>query len=418
MFAPFKWIMDSMVTSGNLCLIDASGHSNIFGDGAGEPVVARITDKRLERQLAIDPALALGEGYMDGRFVMERGSIYDFLDLVLRNAEHSSSASRIHGTNLLRMLTKRIQQFNPASRAKRNVSHHYDIDGRIYDLFLDKDRQYSCAYFEHGSDNLDEAQQAKKRHLAAKLYLKDGQNVLDIGSGWGGLGLYLARTAHVSVKGITLSEEQLKISRERANKSGLSKAVEFELRDYRNLAERFDRIVSVGMFEHVGVGHYKTFFQKIYDLLRDDGVAVLHSIGRFDGPSTTNPFIAKYIFPGGYIPALSELIPIIERSNLLITDIEILRLHYADTLRHWRHRFLSSWGKAASILDERFCRMWEFYLAGSEVAFRYQGLMVFQIQLAKHQNALPLTRDYMLEAEQRLRQLDMTQTRDTRSVRA
>jgi len=276
--------------------------------------------------------------------------------------------------------------------------HHYDIDGAIYDLFLDSDRQYSCGYFTEGAD-LEEAQLAKKRHLAAKLAIEPGQRVLDVGSGWGGLALYLAKVAHCEVTGVTLSNEQLKISRERAAREGLGRAVGFEFTDYRKVVGRFDRIVSVGMFEHVGVNHYGTYFRKVRDLLSDDGVALIHSIGRSEPPTATNPFIAKYIFPGGYIPALSEMVAAIERAGLVITDLEVLRLHYAETLRAWRKRFLANWDKAAAIRDETFCRMWEFYLAASEAAFRHQGLVVFQVQLAKRVNALPITRDYMFKAE-------------------
>jgi cyclopropane-fatty-acyl-phospholipid synthase len=293
-----------------------------------------------------------------------------------------------------------------AVQSGRNVEHHYDLDGHLYELFLDSDRQYSCAYFEQEGMSLEEAQAAKKRHLAAKLNLRDGLKVLDIGSGWGGLGLYLAKSAHVDVTGVTLSEEQLKTSQDRARAEGLAKAVSFELRDYREVQGQFDRIVSVGMFEHVGVVHYRSFFDKIRSLLAPNGVALIHSIGRFDGPASTNPFIDKYIFPGGYIPALSEVLPEVERAGLLVTDVEILRLHYALTLRHWRQRFRASWHTAVERYGERFCRMWEFYLAGSETGFRYQNLMVFQLQLTKDQKALPLTRDYFHTAEQELRARD------------
>ncbi len=403
MLRPLRLILDHVVTAGDLRLIDADGQAYRFGDGTGQPVIVRLADRRLERQLTLDPSLAVGEAYMDGRLTLDQGTIYDFLELLLSNLSQQEWPRWLKAPELLRHATKRLRQFNPPWRAKRNVAHHYDIDGRIYDLFLDSDRQYSCAYFEHEDQSLEEAQLAKKRHLAAKMQLRDGQRVLDIGSGWGGLGLYLAQTAGVKVTGVTLSEEQLKIARERARKLGLSKAVNFELQDYRHVQGPFDRIVSVGMFEHVGVTHYRTFFDTVARLLSDDGVAVLHSIGRFDGPSVTNPFIAKYIFPGGYIPALSEVIPAVERAKLLVTDVEILRLHYAETLRHWRQRFRANWDKAAKLKDERFCRMWEFYLAGSETAFRYQNLMVFQIQMTKSQLALPLTRDYMHDTERRLR---------------
>ena len=289
----------------------------------------------------------------------------------------------------LRFAGRWLRQFNPQPRAKRNVEHHYDLDSGLYELFLDSDRQYSCAYFEQDGMSLDDAQAAKKRHLAAKLNLRDGLKVLDIGCGWGGLAHYLAKTAHVEVTGITLSEEQRKLAEERARAMGLSNAVSFKLCDYRELDGQFDRIVSVGMFEHVGIAHYRSFFSRIGELLTKDGVALLHSIGRFDGPASTNPFIDKYIFPGGYSPALSEVFPAVERNGLLVTDVEILRLHYAMTLRHWRQRFRAAWHTAVERYGERFCRMWEFYLAGAETGFRYQNLMVFQLQLAKDQTALP-----------------------------
>jgi cyclopropane-fatty-acyl-phospholipid synthase len=295
-------------------------------------------------------------------------------------------------------LSRRLAQFNPSGRSRRNVAHHYDIDGSIYDLFLDSDRQYSCAYFTEGAD-LEEAQLAKKRHLAAKLAIEPGQKVLDIGSGWGGLGLYLAKAAHCDVTGVTLSQEQLKIARERAAKEGFGRVVHFEFEDYRKVQGRFDRIVSVGMFEHVGVNHYATYFRKVRELLTNDGVAVIHTIGRSEPPTATNAFIAKYIFPGGYIPALSEMVASVERSGLIIADLEVLRLHYAETLRAWRQRFLANWDKAAALRNETFCRMWEFYLAASETAFRYQNLVVFQLQVTKRLQALPITRDYMYKAE-------------------
>jgi cyclopropane-fatty-acyl-phospholipid synthase len=401
MFAPLKLIFDRVVVAGNLEVIDSDRNHHQFGDGAEPVVVVRLADRRLEKSLAFNPQLALGEAYMQGRFVVEAGTIYDFLEIMLGNAESQPFPRWMHAVNSLRRLSKRLQQYNPAIRARRNVAHHYDINGTIYDLFLDSDRQYSCAYF-HKTDDLEEAQRAKKRHIAAKLALAKGHRVLDIGSGWGGLGLYLASVADVDVTGITLSAEQLRVARARAENSDMARSVRFEMQDYRHVQGRFDRIVSVGMFEHVGVNHYQAYFDKIAELLGEDGVALVHAIGRFDTPAVTNPFIAKYIFPGGYIPALSEVLPAIERSGLVLCDVEILRLHYAETLRHWRARFRASRHKAADLLGEEFCRMWEFYLAASEAAFRYQDLMVFQIQLAKHQEALPLTRNYMVDEERRL----------------
>jgi len=406
MFRPLRYILDRLITTGDLNLIDADDRNYGFGDHSGPPVVARIAEKWTEIRLALNPMLAIGEAYMDGRLIIEQGTIYDLLEIIVKNLAAIRWPRWLKLIDDARSLTRPLQNYNPVRRAKRNVAHHYDLDGSLYDLFLDADWLYSCAYFETDRTPLDEAQAAKKRHLAAKLNLRDGLKILDIGSGWGGLALYLAQTAHVEVTGITLSDEQLKISRERARAMGLSLAVKFELCDYRNLEGKFDRIVSVGMFEHVGTTHYRSFFDKIGKLLGDDGVAVLHSIGRFGGPASTNPFIAKYIFPGGYIPALSEVFPPIERERLVVTDLEILRLHYASTLRHWRQRFRASWHVAADKFGERFCRMWEMYLAAAETGFRYQNLMVFQLQLTKDQKVLPFTRDYMHEAERELRLRD------------
>ncbi len=293
-----------------------------------------------------------------------------------------------------------------APRSKNNVARHYDLDGRLYSLFLDADKQYSCAYFETPDATLDDAQLAKKRHLAAKLLIERGDRVLDIGSGWGGLGLYLAEMTGANVTGVTLSTEQLQVSNARAAEKNLTRSAKFLLEDYRDIPGPFDRIVSVGMFEHVGVDFYETYFRRCAELLTDDGVMVLHSIGRSDGPDVTNPWIAKYIFPGGYIPALSEVIPAIERAGLLVCDIEILRLHYAETLKAWRERFMARREEAVRLYDERFARMWEFYLASSEMSFRKQNLMNFQIQLTKRQGVVPMTRDYIAREEAKLRGIE------------
>ena len=410
MFRPLSYILDRVVKSGCLRVTDADGRSREFGDRSGAPIAVRIADRRTERRLAFDPPLAIGEAYMHGCLVIEQGSIYDFFELLAVNFNARSWPRWMRATEKLRFLTRRLSQVNLRARAKRNVAHHYDLDGKLYDLFLDADRQYSCAYFEEPGMSLDAAQAAKKRHLASKLRLKDGMKVLDIGCGWGGLALYLAKTARVSVTGVTLSENQLRIARERASAMGLSKAVKFELCDYRDLNQQFDRIVSVGMFEHVGLSHYGAFFERIAGLIKPDGVALLHSIGRLDGPAAMNRFMTKYIFPGAYLPALSEVLPVLERKGLLVTDIEIWRLHYAMTLRHWRQRFRANWRAAAAMFDERFCRMWECYLAICEAGFRYQNLMVFQLQLAKTQTALPLTRDYMYDAEREMRLRDSQQS--------
>jgi cyclopropane-fatty-acyl-phospholipid synthase len=388
-----------VIAEGDLTIIDAGGRRHRVGDGRGRRVVIRLHDKALHRRLAINPYLYLGEAYMDGTLTLEQGSLYEFLDICAANEWRVSSHPFSRAVGACERLLRRLHQYNPAPRARANAAHHYDLSDTLYALFLDADRQYSCAYFTHDHDDLEQAQRDKKRHLAAKLLLKPDVRVLDIGSGWGGLGLYLAEAGAGEVVGITLSQEQLKVSRERAQRAGLADRVRFELCDYRALDGQFDRIVSVGMFEHVGVAHYREFFGAVRNLLTDDGVALLHSIGRADGPGVTNPWIRKYIFPGGYVPALSEVLPVVERLGLWATDIEILRLHYAKTLRLWRRRFMANCARIAELYDERFCRMWEFYLVGSELTFRRMGHMVFQLQLAKRQDAVPLTRDYITDWE-------------------
>ena len=407
MYAPLVKVLERIIRQGDLKVIDSEGRSFRFGDGLAPAVTVRIKDAATERRIFFDPQLAVPEAYMRSQFVVEDGGrIYEFLDLVLQNAQIGEFPVWSRAFDAVRYLTRRLHQFNPAGRSKRNVAHHYDLDGALYDLFLDKDRQYSCAYFEPGNLDLEEAQVAKRRHIAAKLALRPGQRVLDIGSGWGGMGLYLGRIANVEVTGVTLSEEQLAVARARAAEQKLDKPVRFRLQDYRRVTGPFERIVSVGMFEHVGVNHYNAYFRKIRELLTEEGVAVVHSIGRSDRPTATNAFMEKYIFPGGYIPALSEVLPAIEKSGLIVTDVEILRLHYAETLREWRKRFLANWQKASERMGEEFCRMWEFYLAGSETSFRYQNLMVFQLQLTRKVGTLPLTREYMIEEERRLKARD------------
>jgi len=388
------------VTRGNLQVTAASGRTFSLGDGTGPPIAVRFASPRAQRSVLLDPDLKLGEAYMDGTFVVDRGSIAQFVDLVAKKSTLPRWCAPIM---VFRFVRQRITQLNSRRRSRRNVAHHYDLDGRLYSLFLDSDRQYSCAYFEAPRDSLDDAQLAKKRHLAAKLFLEDGHRLLDIGCGWGGLALYAAEVCGAQVTGITLSQEQLAIARQRAKERRVDGSVTFLARDYREVTGIFDRIVSVGMFEHVGVNYYDAFFAKCASVLADDGVMVLHSIGRSSGPGYTNAWIAKYIFPGGYIPALSEVMPAIERAGLLVTDIEILRLHYAETLKAWRDRFLAHRDEVARLYDARFVRMWEFYLACSEAAFRRQDMMVLQIQLAKRQGVVPITRDYIQRAEQRLR---------------
>jgi cyclopropane-fatty-acyl-phospholipid synthase len=391
-----------LVRRGSFTVTTAAGKTYTFGDGRGPPVAVRFTSARAQRSVLLDPELKLGEAYMDGTFVVERGSIADAL-AVLFGQERFVSPIWAMLPRLLRYLFRRLQQFNPRSRARHNVAHHYDLDGRLYRLFLDGDEQYSCAYFEQRDQSLDDAQLAKKRHLAAKLCIAPGAKVLDIGCGWGGLALYLAEIAGARVTGITLSQEQYKRAQNRALERGLTGNTTFRLVDYRDVGGRFDRIVSVGMFEHVGVGFYDTFFRRCAQLLADDGIALLHAIGRSGPPGITNPWIAKYIFPGGYIPALSEVLPAVQRAGLLVSDVEILQLHYAETLKAWRERFLAHRDEVLRLYDQRFVRMWEFYLACSEMAFRKSDMVVFQIQLAKHKGVTPATRDYIAREEARLR---------------
>src|SRR5580692_8705361 len=396
-----------LVRRGSFTITTARGKTYTFGDGRGPPVAVRFTSAKAQRSVLLDPELKLGDAYMDGTFVVERGSIADVL-AILFGQERFISPIWALLPRLMRYLFRRMQQFNPRSRARHNVAHHYDLDGRLYRLFLDGDEQYSCAYFETPDQSLDDAQLAKKRHLAAKLRVEPGAKILDIGCGWGGLALYLAEIGGGQVTGITLSQEQYARAQQRAIERGRSKDAVFRLEDYRDVEGPFNRIVSVGMFEHVGVGHYDTFFHKCAKILDKDGVFLLHTIGRSGPPSITNAWIAKYIFPGGYIPALSEVLPAIQRSRLVVTDVEILQLHYAETLKAWRERFLAHREEVERLYDARFVRMWEFYLASSGMAFRESDLVVFQIQLTKRKGVVPQTRDYIGREEARLREIEAT----------
>jgi cyclopropane-fatty-acyl-phospholipid synthase len=395
-------ILKRFITIGRLTVRWPDGRLHTYAGRPGPEAGIALHTRGAIRRLVLNPALAVGECYMDGTLTVDARGIYEVLDVLVSNlAANGDKLPASHIWPKLRQLKRHIDQYNPAHRARRNVAHHYDLNGRLYSLFLDRDRQYSCAYFPRGDESLEEAQAAKKRHIAAKLLLnRPDLTVLDIGCGWGGMALTLARDFGARVTGITLSTEQLAEARNRAAAEDLTDRVTFELMDYRAVTQRFDRIVSVGMFEHVGVPYYRAFFDTVSRCLNPDGVALLHAIGRSDLPGATNPWIAKYIFPGGYCPALSEVLPRIERSGLITTDIEILRLHYAETLRHWRRRFAANRDTIASLYDERFCRMWEFYLCGAELSFRREGSMIFQIQMAHDQAAVPLTRDYIVPAEQ------------------
>ncbi|MGX5637456.1 class I SAM-dependent methyltransferase [Brevundimonas diminuta ATCC 11568] len=360
--------------------------------GPGEPeLTAVLSDMKTAVAIAANPDLALGEAFMNGAFQIEGGSVYDFLQLTT-----SQLALRPRSPKLtwMQRIRRGAEQANDRLHARSNVHHHYDLTVDFYRLFLDDDLQYSCAFFETPDASLEEAQVAKKRRLIDKLLLEPGHSALDIGAGWGGLGLSMVERG-ARVTGVTLSTEQHRTANERATALGVADRADFRLQDYRDLNQTFDRIISVGMFEHVGVPNYQEYFDTVARLLDEDGVAVIHSIGRNSPPNRTQPWVRKYIFPGGYIPALSEVLPAIERAGLWVTDMEVLRLHYAETLRHWRERFLARRGEALAMYDERFCRMWEFYLACSEVAFRELGHMVFQLQLTKKQTAAPLSRDYL-----------------------
>jgi cyclopropane-fatty-acyl-phospholipid synthase len=401
----FRSFLSGLITTGSIEIETAAGGKFRVGDGSGDRVSVRFLDEAAQWGFMSDPGLRFGELYMDGRVRIEPGTIYDVLAIASRNISQFREFFWLRVADRLRSALARLRTRNGLARARRNVAHHYDLDSRLYELFLDADRQYSCSYFEHPSAGLDEAQLAKKRHIAAKLLIDPGDRVLDIGCGWGGMALYLARTCGAKVTGITLSREQLGIARHRAAETSQSSLIDFRLQDYREVDERFNRIVSVGMFEHVGLPNYDVFFRQIAKLLDADGVALIHTIGE-RAPQAPDPWVSKYIFPGGYIPSLSEIMPSIERAGLFVTDIEILRLHYAETLRLWRERFLARRAEAAALYDERFCRMWEYYLAGAECGFRFLGQAVFQIQLAKKIDTVPLTRDYIVRRETELRRRD------------
>ncbi len=392
-------LMRHFVRVGRLQVIDAHGRYHLYDGQPGPTLTLRLHDAKLHWQIFLNPELYVGEAYMDGTLTVEDGGLEDLFELYAVNQNdlysHPLSWLYLQVTNIFR----RFQNYNPIGRAQRNVAHHYDLSGQLYDLFLDQDRQYSCAYFAHEDDSLEAAQMNKKRRLAAKLHLKSNHRILDIGSGWGGLGLYLAQLEDVEVRGVTLSKEQHERSCQRASEQRLSDRVRFDLMDYRLVEGKFDRVVSVGMLEHVGVSHFREYFEKIEDLLTDDGVAVVHCIGNMKEPEPTSPWIRKYIFPGGYTPALSEIMKAVEHTRLWVADMEVLRVHYGLTLGHWNERFQRNRAQVAALYDERFCRMWEFYLLAAKAQFTHGRKMVFQLQLTKRRGSVPLTRYYLGENE-------------------
>jgi cyclopropane-fatty-acyl-phospholipid synthase len=393
-------MLKSFVRRGKLTVIDAEGKVHIFGGTEpGPEATMRLTDPKLYRSLFFNPELAAGEAYMDGRMSFENSGLRDFLTLFSVNRLSLGSYPLQKVLRRVSRGLKRFQQANPVGKAQQNVAHHYDIGNDFYKLFLDRGMQYSCAYFRSDDDTLEDAQQNKLRLIASKLNLKPGQKVLDIGSGWGDMALYLGRMADVEVLGVTLSKEQCALANEKAKAAGLADRVRFELCDYRNVKLRFDRIVSVGMFEHVGVAHYNEFFAKVNDLMTPDGLMLLHSIGHMSPPGTASPWLRKYIFPGAYSPALSEVFTAVEQNSLWVTDLEFLRLHYAKTLAHWESRFQANRAKVAQMYDERFCRMWEFYLISAEMMFRTGSQLVFHMQLAKKRDAAPIVRDYITDLQ-------------------
>ncbi len=399
-------MLSHLVREGQLTVIMPDGSRHLFGNGNPPAASFSIHDNSTVLQLLIDPDLHLGEAYMHGKLNVVEGTIHDVLRLLFSNLNSSGPPATVRLPYAIRKKLKRLQQKNGIGLARRNVAHHYDLSGQLYDLFLDSDRQYSCAYFEKSGQTLEDAQLAKKRHLAAKLLIEPGMHVLDIGSGWGGLALYLAQVCGARVTGVTLSQEQHRVSMQRVAELGLGDQVHFELMDYRELEGDFDRIVSVGMFEHVGVKHYSELFSKVQSLLKPSGIFLLHSIGRSGGPGATSAWIRKYIFPGGYCPALSEVIPEVEKAGLYMTDVEILRLHYARTLAEWRKRFAVNRQKAVELYDETFARMWEFYLSASELSFRHLDLNNFQLQTSADAETVPLTRDYIAREEINLRKTE------------
>jgi cyclopropane-fatty-acyl-phospholipid synthase len=402
---PLSHMLKSFVRTGTLEVIDADGRSHLFTGAPGGPrVTMRLTDRSLYRKLFFNPELNAGEAYMDGRLSFENSTLRDFLTLFSINRLSLGAHPMQKVLRRVSLVLKRFQQANPVGRAQKNVAHHYDLGNAFYKLFLDEGMQYSCAYFLDDSETLEQAQRNKLRLIASKLALEPGLKILDIGSGWGDLALYLAQLENVDVTGVTLSKEQHALSNEKAKRLGLADRVRFRLQDHREVPERFDRIVSIGMFEHVGVHHYPEFFAKVNALMQDDGVMLLHSIGHMSPPGTASPWLRKYIFPGAYSPALSEVFTAVEQASLWVTDLEFLRLHYANTLNHWCRRFEANRARIAEMYDERFCRMWEFYLVSAEMMFRTGSQLVFHMQLARKRDAVPIVRDYVTDLQRQYRQ--------------
>ena len=400
-------LIGKLLDKGSITLLTPGNPPETAGPGDGPNLTVRFADRKVGFDIVRNPRLGLGEAYMDGRVVVEDGTILDLLELVTgqNRWEDKGARRKLFGKGRSGQV-KRLFQRNKPKRSRRNVAHHYDLSDELYDSFLDADRQYSCAYYTDPANSLEQAQADKKAHIAAKLYLKPGQRVLDIGCGWGGMALYLHKVAGVDVLGITLSEEQLKYARRRAELEGVSDHVKFDLIDYRLVEGRFDRIVSVGMFEHVGKAHYDEFFAKCRELLTNDGVMLLHTIGKFGAAiKAPDPFTDKYIFPGYHLPSISQMSESSQRAKLIASDIEVLRLHYAYTLRDWLRRFTAARDKMVKLYDERFFRMWEFYLSGGIVMFENGSGCNFQVQYIRDRNALPITRDYMAEAEIRYRKI-------------
>ena len=387
---------NKIIKEDGFVILDANSNKYVIGKPKkNNPITIKLLDKNLNYKLLLFPDLYFGESYTDGSIRIENGNLTEFLDIIFKNLGRAEITNFSKIINKIRGTYHFFTNFNFITKSKKNVAHHYDISEKLYDLFLDEKRQYSCAYFKNDGDSLETAQKNKINHIIKKLNLKPNQKVLDIGSGWGNLAIEIAQRSKCEVTGITLSENQLEYSNKKAKELNLENQVRFKLMDYRELNEKFDRIVSVGMLEHVGRKFYKTYFNTISKLLTKDGVALVHTIGSVNPPRDPHPWITKYIFPGGYTPSLSEVVKPIENSGLIISDMEVLRMHYAYTLRHWKERFLSKKEQVLGMFDEKFFRMWEFYLTGCEMVFKWGDQVVFQFQLTKNFTSVPNTRDYI-----------------------